>query len=172
MSRSFAMTLALAALALACSRPVPVRPEAPEKPAACPACECEACPACPVCPTCPAPAADPAAAAAADAEPVPPPAPVEVPEHLRPSREQCKGACDKLMDLEIRRVSGRISDAQPALLDALKKGLAEEKSLLADACLKRCLAEFTVATALCVRRFEEFDKVRACVLDTSLEKGQ
>jgi|GEM_PF-4198853 len=161
--------LVLGVAGVGCSRPVPVRPEgaaapeptakAPEAPidpaaakpaAACPPCECEACPACPVAP-----------------EPPAEPEPLPVPEHLKPTPEQCKGACDRMMELEVRRATNRVQGAQPQLLVALKKGLDEEKALLSDACVKRCLAEFTQATALCVRKFEDLDRVRQCVVEAS-----
>lgn len=169
-SRALAVVLVLGVVGVGCSRPVPVRPEgaAPaEQPAArgaesptdptaakpapaCPPCECEACPTCP-----------------AAAEAAPAPEPVPVPEHLRPTPEQCKGACDRMMELEVRRATNRVQGAQPQLMAALKKGLDEEKALLSDACVKRCTAEFTQATALCVRKFEDLDRVRQCVVEAS-----
>ncbi len=155
--------LGLWLLPLACSRPVPVRAEAPAAPAvaACPPCECEACPACPV-PEPPAPTPAPAVdAVAAPAEPL------VVPEHLRPTAAQCKGACDRMLEAEARRVANRMQEAQPELMAELKKGLAAEQGLLSESCVRRCLAEFTVNTALCVRKFETIDQIQRCIVETS-----
>jgi hypothetical protein len=98
-------------------------------------------------------------------------APVEalvIPEHLRPTSAQCKGACDRMLEAEARRVANRMQQAQPELMAELKKGLAAEKGLLSESCVRRCLAEFTVNTALCVRKFETIDQIQRCIVETSL----
>ncbi len=149
---------------LGCSKPVPIRVEAEKSPApqrlSCPPCDCPACESCPVCP-------EPAPAAEGSATDDPPTLPI--PDHLRPSELQCKRACGRLMDVEVRRMMARMEKAEPGLQKALNKGLNKEKDELSAACVKRCEQEFTVTTTACIVKFEDLDAINKCILKMTLE---
>jgi hypothetical protein len=159
----WALGLVLAVSWLACSKPVPIRIALETSPEpqrlSCPACDCPSCEACPVCPA-PAPVEE-------DATVVP--ASAEIPAHLRSNEVQCQRACGRLMDVEIRRMETRTGKAKAGLKTALRKGLKEERDLLAAECVTRCQAEFTITTTACLIKYKDLDAINKCILKMTLE---